>query len=119
MATWLTGRLHIFGLLLLAALQVGLVEAAPLLDHAKVEAFVDGAVREAMRADQIAGVTVAIVDRAGVIMTKGYGFRGFSPIKTVHADTLFRVGSISKTVVWIAIMQLDGSINAFFCGETV
>jgi CubicO group peptidase (beta-lactamase class C family) len=106
MANWLTGRLHIFGLLLLAGLKVGAVEAEPQLDHAKVEAFVDGAVRQASRADQIAGVTVAIVDRAGTIMTKGYGFRGFAPLKTVHADTLFRVGSISKTVVWIAIMQL-------------
>ena len=39
--------------------------AAP-LDHARVEAFVDGAVQEAMRAHHIAGVTVAIVDRSGM-----------------------------------------------------
>ena len=76
------------------------------IDHAKVEAFVDGAVREAMRAEKIAGVSVAIVDRAGVVMTRGYGAAAFEPYRKVDADTLFRVGSISKTPVWIAIMQL-------------
>jgi CubicO group peptidase (beta-lactamase class C family) len=30
----------------------------------------------------------------------------FEPYQKVDADTLFRVGSISKTPVWIAIMQL-------------
>jgi CubicO group peptidase (beta-lactamase class C family) len=76
------------------------------VDHAKIETFVDGAVREAMRADKIAGVSVAIVDRAGVVMTRGYGAAAFEPYRKVDADTLFRVGSISKTPVWIAIMQL-------------
>ena len=83
------------------------------IDHAKVEAFVDGAVREAMRAEKIAGVSVAIVDRAGVVMTRGYGAAAFEPYRKVDADTLFRVGSISKTPVWIAIMQLveDGKLS--------
>ena len=76
------------------------------LDRARVEAFVDGAVAEAMRDNHIAGVTVAIVDRSGVVLTKGYGVAGLSPRRTVDADTLFRVGSISKTPVWISLMQL-------------
>ena len=102
----MSGRPSIVGILLVAALRVATAEAAPPFDRTKVKTFVDGAVHEAMRADHIAGVTLAIVDRAGVIMTKGYGFAAFSPAKKVDADTLFRVGSISKTVVWIAIMQL-------------
>jgi CubicO group peptidase (beta-lactamase class C family) len=76
------------------------------LDPSKVEAFVDGAVAEAMRADHIAGVTVAIVDRSGVVLTKGYGVASLSPRRDVDADTLFRVGSISKTPVWVSLMQL-------------
>ena len=43
-ASWASGRVNIFGILLVAALRVGAAEAAPPLDHAKVEAFVDGAV---------------------------------------------------------------------------
>ena len=66
----------------------------------------DGAVGEAMRSDHIAGVTVAIVDRSGVVMTRGYGIAAKNPDRAVDADTLFRVGSISKTVVWISLMQL-------------
>jgi CubicO group peptidase (beta-lactamase class C family) len=74
-------------------------------DRARIEAFVDGAVREAMRGEKIAGVSVAIVDRGGVVMVRGYGAAAFDPYRKVDADTLFRVGSISKTPVWIAIMQ--------------
>ena len=59
-----------------------------------------------MRADKIAGVSLAIVDRAGVVMARGYGAATFDPYRKADADTLFRVGSISKTLVWIAIMQL-------------
>jgi CubicO group peptidase (beta-lactamase class C family) len=92
----------------LIALQAGAARAespAP-LDRAKVEAFVDGAVGEAMRDDRIAGVTVAVVDRSGVVLAKGYGVAGLSPRRAVDAGTLFRVGSISKTPVWISLMQL-------------
>jgi CubicO group peptidase (beta-lactamase class C family) len=39
-------------------------------------------------------------------MARGYGAAAFDPYRKVDADTLFRVGSISKTPVWIAIMQL-------------
>ena len=76
------------------------------VDRTTIEAFVDGAVREALRADHIAGVSIAIVDRAGVVMARGYGAAAFDPYRKADADTLFRVGSISKTPVWIAIMQL-------------
>jgi CubicO group peptidase (beta-lactamase class C family) len=76
------------------------------VDRTTIEAFVDGAVREALRADHIAGVSIAIVDRDGVVMARGYGAAAFDPYRKADADTLFRVGSISKTPVWIAIMQL-------------
>ena len=94
------------GMALAAVVGIGAGQAEPTLDRVRVEAFVDGAVREAMRADPIAGVSVAIVDRAGLILARGYGAAATSPREPVDADTLFRVGSISKTPVWIAIMQL-------------
>jgi CubicO group peptidase (beta-lactamase class C family) len=91
---------------LAAVVGIGAAQAEPGLDRLRVEAFVDGAVREAMRVDHIAGVSIAIVDRSGVVMTRGYGAAADSPPKPMDADTLLRVGSISKTPVWIAIMQL-------------
>src|SRR5215472_425157 len=74
------------------------------LDRARVEAFTDGLVLSAMRSGHVAGVGVAIVDRSGIVLTKGYGMA--APGRAADADTLFRVGSISKTGTWIALMQL-------------
>ncbi len=79
--------------------------AAP-LDRARLSAYVDGAVREAMRADHIAGVTIAIVDSGGVALTRGYGLARIGPDVPVDDTTLFRVASISKTPTWIAVMQM-------------
>ncbi|HEY2661211.1 MAG TPA: serine hydrolase [Caulobacteraceae bacterium] len=70
----------------------------------QLQAFVDGVVRQAMSRDHIAGVTVAVVQNGQVVMKKGYGFAG--PGRAVDPDqTLFRLGSISKTFTWIALMK--------------
>jgi len=77
---------------------------AATIDPAKLKSFVDGAVAQAMNDQHIAGMSVAVVDRNGPLLVKGYGLAGHG--RTVDADTLFRIGSISKTFTWIAIMQL-------------
>lgn len=82
--------------------------------------FVDGVVRAAMARDHIAGVTVSIVQNGQVTLKRGYGFAG--PERPVEPDrTLFRIGSISKTFTWIAVMKeveagrmrLDGPVNDY------
>ena len=71
---------------------------------AELEAMVDGMVRQAMTRDHIAGLAVAVVQDGQVILKKGYGFAG--PNRPVDPDrTLFRIGSISKTFTWIAVMK--------------
>ncbi len=70
----------------------------------QLQAFVDGVVRQAMERDHIAGVTVAVVQNGQILMKKGYGFAGAN--RPVDPDqTLFRLGSISKTFTWIALMK--------------
>jgi CubicO group peptidase (beta-lactamase class C family) len=94
------------------------VPTPPPLDAAQVEAFTDGAVISAMHKDHIAGVSVAIIRGRDILLAKGYGLA--APGKPADGDTLFRVGSISKTGTWIALMQLveqgklklDDPINA-------
>jgi CubicO group peptidase (beta-lactamase class C family) len=76
----------------------------PTIDPTELEAFVDESVHSSMQRDDIAGVGVAIVDGSGPLLIKGYGLAGSD--RTVDADTLFEVQSISKTLVWIALMQL-------------
>ena len=109
---------------LVAALTLVFVVARPALaadahiDPVRLEAFVDGAIRQSMRDQHVAGMAVAVIDKNGPLLLKGYGNAGRG--RTVNADTLFRVGSISKTFTWIAIMQLveqgkiklDDPINA-------
>jgi len=92
--------------------------STPTIDRARLEAFVDRTVGAAMHGDHIPGVSVAIVDRSGPLLIKGYGIA--APGRAVNADTLFPMQSISKTMVWIALMQLveqgrislDDPINA-------
>jgi CubicO group peptidase (beta-lactamase class C family) len=73
---------------------------------AELEAFVDGVVQDAMGREHIAGVTVSVVQNGQVVLKKGYGFAGLDPQRPVDPDrSLFRVGSISKTFTWIAMMK--------------
>ncbi|HEY9235319.1 MAG TPA: serine hydrolase domain-containing protein, partial [Phenylobacterium sp.] len=92
------------------------------IPQAELEAFVDGAVRSAMSHDHIAGVTVSVVQNGQVVLKKGYGFASLSPARKVDPDrTLFRIGSISKTFTWIALMneveagriRLDAPVNLY------
>lgn len=76
-------------------------------DADALAAYVDGLVDAYRRRDGIAGVSVAVVDRSGVRLLRGYGQAAFDPARAVDPDTtLFRLGSISKTFTYIAAMQL-------------
>ena len=104
---------------------------APVLAHpssatplppAELEAYVDGVVRDAMDREHIVGVTVSVVQNGQTVLKKGYGAASLSPIRKVDPDTtLFRIGSISKTFTWIALMReveadrirIDAPINLY------
>jgi CubicO group peptidase (beta-lactamase class C family) len=95
--------------------------AAP-LPPADLEAYVDGVVRDRMARDHIAGVTIAVVQNGQVVLKKGYGVASLTDRRKVDPDTtLFRLGSISKTFTWIALMneveagrmRLDTPINVY------
>lgn len=92
------------------------------LPPAELEAFVDGVVKDAMGRDHIAGVTVSVVQNGQIVLKKGYGFASLNPARAVDPDrTLFRIGSITKTFTWIAVMKeveagrmrLDQPINLY------
>ena len=92
------------------------------IDPARLEAYLDGVIGSAMARDRIAGVTVSVVQNDQVIFKKGYGHASFSPKRPVDPDqTLFRIGSISKTFTWILLMneiqagriRIDAPINLY------
>ena len=81
--------------------------AAPALTAEDVEAYLDGMIPLQIRRNDIAGAVVSVVKDGQVLFTKGYGFSDVKKRTPVTTDaTLFRIGSISKTFTWTAVMQL-------------
>ncbi len=73
---------------------------------AELDAFVDGAVRQALAADHVAGVAVSVVQGGQVVFERGYGFARRSPAVAVDPRaTLFRLGSVSKVLTWIEVLR--------------
>ena len=67
---------------------------------------VDGAVRLVMRTQHVAGISVGIA-RAGVsIYERGYGFSKLGPRTPAAAQTVYRVGSLTKSFTAAAILAL-------------
>jgi CubicO group peptidase (beta-lactamase class C family) len=72
-----------------------------------LETFVDGVVTSALEQHRIGGAQVAIVKDGQTLLVKGYGLAAISPDRPVDPQrSLFRIGSISKTFTWVALMQL-------------
>lgn len=93
---------------------------------AELEAFVDGVVQDAMAADHIAGVSVAVVQGGRPALLKGYGYSHLNPTRPVDPHrTLFRLASMSKTFTWVLLMKevergrvkLDAPVNDYLPAE--
>ena len=91
-------------------------------DRAAVQQFVDGVMASQVASGQVVGATVSIVRGGNVVLAKGYGVADRATDSPVSgADTLFRVGSVSKVFVWIAVMQqvaagrldLNADVNSY------
>ncbi len=87
---------------------------------AELEAYLDGLIELTMQRNHIAGVTVSVVQGGQSVLEKGYGYADLETERRVDpARSLFRIGSITKTFTWIAIMRrvesgeldLDDPIN--------
>jgi CubicO group peptidase (beta-lactamase class C family) len=82
-------------------------KASPKLDRTDAEAWLDGFVPQALKAQDIAGGVVVVVKDGEILLSKGYGYSDAVKRTPVSAsETLFRPGSISKLFTWTAIMQL-------------
>lgn len=110
---------------------VEIVELAafePTREEAVLEAYVDGVVAAHMREHDIPGVSVSIVRNGRPLFAKGYGFADIEGgVRASGDDTLFRIGSVSKTFIWTAVMMLaergvidlDADVNAYLKGVEI
>lgn len=107
---------------------VALPDFEPTREDALLEAFVDGVVEAHRREHDIPGVSVGVVRNGRVMFAKGYGYADIDAgIRTDGDDTLFRIGSVSKTFIWTAVMMLvergqidlDTDVNAYLKGVVI
>jgi CubicO group peptidase (beta-lactamase class C family) len=68
--------------------------------------FVEERVQEILDEEDVPGATVAVVEEGTVTLTAGFGVADRGTSRPVTATTPFRIGSLSKPVVWTAIARL-------------
>ncbi|MGB3182811.1 MAG: serine hydrolase [Cyclobacteriaceae bacterium] len=77
---------------------------------------VDSIVTSAMETHQVPGVTLSIVRKDSLLFSSGYGFHSSEEQKAVSpGESLFRIGSITKNITALALMQLveEGKIDLY------
>jgi CubicO group peptidase (beta-lactamase class C family) len=78
----------------------------------------DRYIEEEMARVRIPGLSASIVNKDGVIWSKGYGYANLEAGKRMTADHVENLGSISKTFVATALMQLWEK-KSFHLGDDV
>jgi CubicO group peptidase (beta-lactamase class C family) len=95
---------------LLSILLVPLTAAAEEIDAKAVDAIVE----EALKAFQVPGAAVAIVQDDQVVYLKGHGVRELGSDQAVTPDTLFAIASVTKSFTAAAVaLQVDDGTMAW------
>jgi CubicO group peptidase (beta-lactamase class C family) len=82
---------------------------------------IENKIRQAMQDNQIPGLAAAVICGDKIIWRKGFGYADLEKKIPATADTPFRVASVGKTVIAVALMQaieqgklsLNDDINSF------
>lgn len=100
-------RISQVGVLAVVLVAIGFVPAAEPLDKYRdaIEAL-DRFIAREVAAKDLPAVSIALVDDQKVIWSKGFGFADPKRRSPATAETVYRVGSVSKLFTDIAVMQL-------------
>ncbi|GAB7018396.1 hypothetical protein JCM18750_12570 [Halostagnicola bangensis] len=71
-----------------------------------LESFVDETMQTSLEEHDIVGASVAVVHDDELVLAEGYGDVSVDGPAVGAAETRFLVGSVSKPIVWTAVMQL-------------
>jgi CubicO group peptidase (beta-lactamase class C family) len=94
----------VLSLLLLLTPALRAQQAAPL--PAEKIKLIEAAIAAEMSKQNIPGLSVAVVTDNGLRWSNGYGFADLENFVPAKAGTVYRLGSISKPVTAVAVMQL-------------
>ena len=111
---------HMYGAALLAAALT--TTAASAQDARGLVQYVDSVATAAIAEHRTAGVSVAVVKNGRTIVAKGYGFADLENDVPATAETVYRIGSVTKQFTSAAIMRLaeqgklslDDTLQKFF-----
>jgi len=67
---------------------------------------IDSAFRSLLETNSLPGASIAIAKDGRLVLAKGYGLADVEQNQAVQPDSLFRFGSIGKTITAIAVMKL-------------
>lgn len=104
--------LALTGMLALVLVQAGCASAPPAAepvaqgDFNAVTGQLTRSIVHEMETLQIAGLSIALVDDQRVVWAQGFGWADVAARRPATADTLYRVGSVSKLFTDTAAMQL-------------
>ena len=63
-------------------------------------------INERMDTDNVAGLSIGLVDRNGIVWTEGFGFADRKSNSPATPSTIYEIGSISKTFTATLVMEL-------------
>src|SRR5438552_3392720 len=81
-------------------------QAKPPVVRSELEAKIDAIVADVQRQMPLAGTTIGIIDHGNVVLVKAYGNADLENDVPARADTVYRIGSITKEFTAAAVMQL-------------
>lgn len=108
--------------------EVVLLPFEPSRQDAVLEAYVDGVVSAHRREHAAPAVSVSVVRDGRLVFAKAYGDADIESGKAANGvDTMFRIGSVSKTFTWTAVMMLherglldlDADVNTYLKGMQI
>lgn len=77
------------------------------ISYPELNEFIEGIVATHRREHKLSAIAVSVVHNDSLVFASGYGLADIESGRPAEADqTLFRIGSVSKTYTWTAVMML-------------